>query len=133
MAAQAEIGTVMFKSIGALAVYVTDKERAKLFYTTVLGFEVSADLGPTLCFLKSPNGAIDIYLEGGKKPAHIDNQTSRLSFFLRSDESASATFAALRNAGGVLLQDEPEAVDDSTACFQLLDPDGNIIEVCGAR
>ena len=69
----------MFKSIGALAVYVTDKERAKQFYTTVLGFELAADLGPTLCFLKSPNGAIDIYLEGGKQPAAADSESSRLS------------------------------------------------------
>ncbi len=123
----------MFKRTGALAVYVTDKERAKAFYTTVLGFEVAADLGPDVCFLKSPNGAIDIYLEGGKKPADIDNQTSRLSFFLLAEGSASAAYATLRDAGVRLLQEEPEAVDDNTACFQLLDPDGNIIEVCGAR
>lgn len=123
----------MFKSIGALAVYVTDKERAKEFYTSVLGFEVTADLGPTLCFLKSPNGAIDVYLEGGKKPADTDHDTTRLSFFLRTDAPAEETFASLREAGVPVLQEHPESVDDNTACFQLLDPDGNIIEVCGDR
>jgi catechol 2,3-dioxygenase-like lactoylglutathione lyase family enzyme len=123
----------MFTSIGALAVYVTDKERAKDFYTSVLGFKLAADLGPNLCFLKSPNGGIDVYLEGGKKPAKVDRETSRLSFFLRSERSADDTFAILRDAGVRLLKDEPEAVDESTACFQLLDPDGNIVEVCGAR
>ncbi len=102
----------MFSAVGALAVYVTDKEKAKEFYTTVLGFEVAVDLGPDLCFLKSPNGAIDVYLEGGMTPSAVDRRTCRLSFFLRAEESA--------------------AVDDDTACFQLLDPDGNIIEVCGA-
>ena len=105
----------MFQGIGALAVYVTDKERAKEFYTSVLGFEVVADLGPNLCFLKSNNGEIDIYLEGGMKPVTADSQTSRMGFFLR------------------LLQEEPKAVDDNTACFQLLDPDGNIVDVCGPR
>jgi lactoylglutathione lyase len=123
----------MFERIGALAVYVTDKERAKEFYTSVLGFEVAADLGPDLCFLRSPNGAIDIYLEGGKKLTQISDQSTRLSFFLRAEASADSTFARLRNAGVKLLQDEPEAVDDTTACFQLRDPDGNIIEVCGTR
>jgi catechol 2,3-dioxygenase-like lactoylglutathione lyase family enzyme len=126
-------GTVMFKNVGALAVYVTDKERAKEFYTRVLGFRVAADLGPDLCFLKSPNGAIDVYLEGGMKPTDIDAATVRLSFFLRAEDPAREVFAALRAAGVRLLQDEPEAVDDETECFQLQDPDGNIIEVCGAR
>jgi catechol 2,3-dioxygenase-like lactoylglutathione lyase family enzyme len=124
---------VTFRSIGALAIYVTDKERAKEFYTTVLGFELVVDLGPNLCFLKSPNGEIDIYLEGGKKPSEVDNETCRLSFFLRSYDPAANTFAALRDAGVRLLQEGPDEVDDHTACFQMLDPDGNIIEVCGAR
>ncbi len=123
----------MFKSIGALAVYVTDKERAKEFYTSVLGFEVTVDLGPTLCFLKSPNGAIDIYLEGGMKPAEVGQDTTRLSFFLKAQAPAQEIFESLSKAGAHLLQEQPEPVDDNTACFQLLDPDGNIIEVCGAR
>ena len=123
----------MFQGIGALAVYVTDKERAKEFYTSVLGFEVVADLGPNLCFLKSNNGDIDIDLEGGMKPVTADSQTSRMGFFLRAGKSAAATFAALRKAGVRLLQEEPKAVDDNTACFQLLDPDGNIVDVCGPR
>jgi catechol 2,3-dioxygenase-like lactoylglutathione lyase family enzyme len=123
---------IVFQCIGALAVYVTDKERAIEFYTSTLGFEVAADLGPTLAFLKSPNGAIHIYLEGGMKPAEVDNLTTRLSFFLHAERSAAETYAELRAHGVRLLQDAPEPVDDKTACFQLLDPDGNIIEVCGA-
>ncbi len=123
----------MFTRIGALAVFVTDKERAKEFYTDVLGFEVAADLGPDLCFLKSKSGAIDIYLEGAKRRSDIDAQNSRLSFFLRTESSAAEAFTMLREAGARLLQEAPEAVDDETARFQLIDPDGNIIEVCGAR
>ncbi|MCK5052347.1 MAG: VOC family protein [Candidatus Cloacimonetes bacterium] len=121
----------MFKNINTLAVYVSDKEKAKKFYTDILGFEVSADLGPNLCFLKSGNGKINIYLEGGMKQTTNDNQTCRLSFFLQAEETANKTFESLKNAGVTLLQEQPEKVDDNIACFQFLDPDGNIIEVEG--
>lgn len=120
---------MMFKNIGALAVYVTDLKRAKRFYTKTLGFELSADLGPSLCFLKS--GDINMYLEGGKKPNSVDNQTSRLSFFLTTEKSAFETCASLKAAGVQVLQETPELVDDETACFQFVDLDGNIIEACG--
>lgn len=119
----------MFKSIRSLAVYVSDMARAKKFYTEVLGFKVTADLGPTLCFLNSQLGKIPIYLEGGQKPSPVSNQTCRLSFFLETEKSASETYIALKQAGVKLLQPEPEPVGDDTACFQFQDPDGNIIEV----
>ncbi|MFQ5905390.1 MAG: VOC family protein [bacterium] len=119
----------MFKNVGALAVYVSDLERAKKFYTEVLGFQIVTELSPTLCFLRSRSGDIEIYVEGGKKPASIDNETSRLSFFLRTEESAPEAYDALRTAGVKLLQDAPEFVGDDTYCFQFEDPDGNIIEV----
>jgi len=121
----------MFKNIGSLAVYVSDMERAKKFYTEILGFEISADLGPTLCFLKSKPGNIYIYMEAGKKATSIDNETCRLSFFLQTEKSASETYAALKKAGVKMLQTKPELVADDTACFQFQDPDGNIIEVSG--
>ena len=119
----------MFKSIRSLAAYVSDMESAKKFYTEVLGFEVTADLGPTLCFLNSKSGKIPIYLEGGQKASAADNQTCRLSFFLEAEKSASETYSMLKKAGVKLLQAEPELVADDTACFQFQDPDGNIIEV----
>ncbi|UCG45447.1 MAG: VOC family protein [Candidatus Bathyarchaeota archaeon] len=121
----------MFKSIRALAVYVTDLERAKRFYTEVLSFKLSVDLEPNLCFLKSKSGDINIYMEGGKSQTSIDDQTSRLSFFLQAERSASETYAVLKAAGVKLLQEAPELVGGETACFQFEDPDGNIIEVCG--
>lgn len=122
----------MFTSADTLAVYASDMERAKKFYTDVLGFRVRADLGPSLCFLESENRKIDIYLESGMKPAQLDNQTCRTSFFLRAEKTAAETYAALKAAGVKLLQENPEPVSDDLACFQLLDPDGNILEVCGA-
>lgn len=121
----------MFKSIGALAVYVTDLKKAKRFYTGILGFELSVDLGPNLCFLKSKSGDINIYMEGRKKQTPVDNQTTRLSFFLQAERSAPETYASLKAAGVKLLQEAPELVGDETACFQFEDPDGNIIEVSG--
>lgn len=121
----------MFKRIRALAIYVTNMERAKKFYTEILGFEVSAEIGPNLCFLESKSKDIHIYMEGGNKPASINNQTSRLSFFLQAESSAPETYAALKAAGVKLLQEAPELVGDDTSCFQFVDPDGNIIEVAG--
>ena len=122
----------MFERVQALAVYVTDKERAKEFYTRVLGFELAHDLGPDLCFLRSANNEIYIYLEGGMRRGAIDNRTCRLAFFLHTGEPAAAAFARLKAAGVKLLQDAPEAVSDDTACFQFEDPDGNILEACGS-
>ena len=57
----------MFERIGALAIYVTDLKKAKNFYSEILGFEISADLNPNLCFLRSKSGHINIYMEGHKK------------------------------------------------------------------
>ena len=122
----------MFRSVNTLAIYVSDMDKAKKFYTNTLGFEVSSDLGPNLCFLRSRNGSINIYLEAGMKQSNVDNQTSRLAFFLQAEETASKAFEALKSAGVTIIQDRPEQVSDDIACFQFLDPDGNIIEVEGS-
>ncbi len=119
----------MFARVRSLAVYVSDIKRAKKFYTEILGFEISAEVGPNLCFLKSRSGNINVYMEGGYKQTRINNKTCRLSFFLQSDKPASECYATLRSAGVELLQPKPESVDEETAVFQLKDPDGNIIEV----
>ena len=121
----------MFKKAKTLAVYVTDMARARQFYTDVLGFQVRADVHPGLCFLKSRDGGIDIYLEAGMKPSAVDSRTARLSFFLETEATAAETYARLKAAGVRLLQDAPEDVGDGNSCFQFLDPDGNILEACG--
>ncbi|MBM3314715.1 VOC family protein, partial [candidate division WOR-3 bacterium] len=61
----------MFKGVQTLAVYATDMAQSRQFYTEVLGFKVRAEVHPGLCFLSSPNGKIDIYLEAGMKPAAV--------------------------------------------------------------
>jgi len=119
----------MFDSISSLAVHVTDKERAQRFYVEKLGFEVEYDLGPELSFLKSKNGQIHIYLEGGKQPPAAGGDCCRLGFYLRTAEPAKGLFERLRGAGVRMVEDAPEQVDDDTACFGLYDPDGNIVEV----
>jgi predicted enzyme related to lactoylglutathione lyase len=121
----------LFESIQTVAVYVTDLGRAKKFYTEVLGFEVSAEVTPTLCFLRSRSGKVSIYLEGGQKPAKTDARTVRLSFFLQTEQSAKDVYKALKARGVKLLQEAPEPVDENTSCFQFEDPDGNILEVSG--
>jgi catechol 2,3-dioxygenase-like lactoylglutathione lyase family enzyme len=121
----------LFESIRTVAVYVTDLGRAKKFYTEALGFEVTAEVTPTLCFLRSRSGKISLYLEGGQKPAKIDARTVRLSFFLQTEQSAKDVYKALKAKGVKLLQEAPEPVDENTSCFQFEDPDGNILEVSG--
>jgi catechol 2,3-dioxygenase-like lactoylglutathione lyase family enzyme len=121
----------VFKEARTLAVYATDMARSRKFYTETLGFKVRAEVHPGLCFLASPNGKIDIYLEAGMKPATVNNGTTRLSFFLETESTAAETFARLKAAGVTLLQDAPEEVGDGIFCFQFLDPDGNVLEACG--
>ncbi len=121
----------MFKSIHTLAIYVSDMERAKRFYTEILGFDVRADLCPTLCFLISKSGNINIYLEAGHKPNPVDMDDTHLSFFLETEKSAKETFDALKAAGVEILNDAPEEVGDGVFAFQFLDPDGNILEATG--
>jgi catechol 2,3-dioxygenase-like lactoylglutathione lyase family enzyme len=121
----------VFEDIGSLAVYVSDKERAQQFYVGKLGFKVEFDLGPQLCFLKSANGRIHVYLEGGKQPANTGKDSCRLGFYLRTREPARQVFDRLRAAGVRTVEDEPEQVSADTACFGLYDPDGSIVEVSG--
>lgn len=123
----------MFKPVSTLAVYASEKERSVEFYTKILGFHVSCDLGPEACFLQSSDGRITIYLEAGMTPNTMDNQMVRLSFFLESDEPAMEIFGRLLHAGAEILQEIPEPVDDHIGWFQVLDPDGNIIEVTGTQ
>jgi len=119
----------MFESVSSLAVYVSDMERAKRFYTEILGFEVAHDLGPVLCFLRSASGRIDIYMEAGHEPVRVNPGTCRVGFYLQTERSAPELFAQLKAAGVNLLEDAPEQVADDTYCFGFSDPDGNIIEV----
>ena len=121
----------MFSSVSALAVYVTDLEQATRFYTEILGFEVRVAVSPTLCFLRSRAGNIEVYLEGGHAPNPGNESHARLSFFLRSEQSAFKIFEHLRDHGVTLLQKRPEQVDTNIYTFQFKDPDNNIIEVAG--
>lgn len=121
----------MFKSIHTIAVYVSDMERARRFYTKVLDFKVKHDLGPSLCFLISDSGNINIYLEAGHKPNPVDMDDTHLSFFLSTEKSAKETFDALKAAGVEILNDAPQEVGDGVFAFQFLDPDGNILEATG--
>jgi catechol 2,3-dioxygenase-like lactoylglutathione lyase family enzyme len=123
----------MFTDVSCLAVYVTDYERAKSFYTEVLGFDVRVEPGPELCFLVSKSGEVNIYLEGGYEPSSVNERTARLSFFLEAEESVFETYEDLKAAGVELLQDAPEQVGDDRYVFRFADPDGNIIEVSGKK
>jgi predicted enzyme related to lactoylglutathione lyase len=124
-------GWFLFESITTVAVYVSDTERAKKFYTETLGFQMAADIHSNLCFLKSESARINIYLEGGKRRGSVDEEACRLSFFLQTEKPASEVFEYLKGRGVKVLQDSPQFVGDDTYCFQFEDPDGNILEVAG--
>ena len=121
----------MFNGIGALAIYVKDKEAAKEFYIKKLGFETAFDINENLCFLKTKNNAVYIYPEGGHITAETDEKICRLSFFLNSELSAKTTFDTMKSRGINILDEKPEKVDEDKACFRFTDIDGNILEVCG--
>lgn len=118
----------MFTDVSCLAVFVTDYERAKAFYTDVLKFRVRVELGPDLCFLVSESGRVHIYLEGGYEPA-----CARLGFFLEAAAPIFDTYKTLEAAGVQLLDEGPEQVGDDRYSFRFADPDGNIIEVSCKR
>ncbi|MHC4598966.1 MAG: VOC family protein [Planctomycetota bacterium] len=121
----------MFKDVQTIAVYTADLKRAKAFYTDVLGFEITSELGEDLCFLRSRSGTLHVYMEGGREPAPVGPRTARLGFFLEAEESARETFERLRDRGVTMLHEAPEEVGDDLACFQFIDPDGNILDVAG--
>ncbi|MCP4231081.1 MAG: VOC family protein [bacterium] len=123
----------MFSKVNTIAVYVSDIAAAKDFYTGILGFEVKVELGPELCFLVSKSGEIHVYLEGGYKPNAVDEDTARLSFFLKTRKPVSEAFAELKTAGVELLDEAPSEVGDNVYAFRFKDPDGNILEVSGSE
>ena len=121
----------MFASVNTVAVYVSDMERAKRFYTEILGFKIKYDIGPTLCFLVSESGNINVYLEAGNKPAAVNGESTRLSFFLWTVNTVRETFDELKVKGVTILDKEPEEVGNGVYVFRFLDPDRNILEATG--
>jgi catechol 2,3-dioxygenase-like lactoylglutathione lyase family enzyme len=121
----------MFTDVSCLAVYVTDYERARAFYTGVLGFDIRVELGPNLCFLVSKSGNVHVYLEGGCEPSSAGERAARLSFFLDTEKSIFETYDTLKTAGVKLLDDAPEQVGDDRYVFRFADPDGNIMNASG--
>jgi predicted enzyme related to lactoylglutathione lyase len=122
----------MFTHVRALAVHVTDLERAKRFYTEVLGFELRVQVSPTLCFLNTRAPGINVYLEGGHRPSTVDRETARLGFFLQLDGPVHAAYDRLKERGVEMLTDAPEEVGDDVWTFPFADPDGNILEATGS-
>lgn len=121
----------MFESVRTVAVFATDLERAKRFYTEVLDFVLRVQPSEDLCFLRSRSGKIHLYLEGGHRPAASSADSAHLSFFLETKGPAREAFDRLLAAGVKLLEQSPEEVGDGTFVFRFEDPDGNILEATG--
>ncbi|MBD3285043.1 hypothetical protein GF359_01595 [candidate division WOR-3 bacterium] len=120
----------MFTSINTVAVYVSDMERAKKYYTEILGFKLKHDFG-NLCFLVSDSERITVYLEAGYEPSPADYKSTHLSFFLTTAKSTKETFDELKSKGVQILDAEPEEVGDGVYVFRFCDPDGNVLEATG--
>jgi catechol 2,3-dioxygenase-like lactoylglutathione lyase family enzyme len=121
------MATVNVTGLNVLAIYVTDLERARLFYTDHLGFEPCGDYPPGL-LLRA--GGITIYLEGGHKlPAPQAPKTVGVSPCF-STESVKATFTKLK-AAGVNIVAKYQEFSAAYATFKITDPDGHVIEFAG--
>jgi catechol 2,3-dioxygenase-like lactoylglutathione lyase family enzyme len=123
----------MFSGISVLTVYVSDLERAKAFYTGMLGCTLAAELSPTACFLKLCEDAPWIYVESGYKPVEEPASVCRTGFCLELEGSILDLKAKLLARGVKVLQEEPGQLGENVWWFQFLDPDGNVLEVAGPK
>ena len=99
------MATVNVTGLNVLAIYATDLERAKAFYTNHLGFEPCGDHPPGV-LLRA--GTVTIYLEGGhKRPASQDPKSIAITPCFAT-KSVKATFGQLKAAGVQIVQEYQE-------------------------
>lgn len=134
------------KGIPGVVVYADDFHATLDFYTRVLGLTVYTQVNERSCFLyvgDNPNG---LYLEGGYSRQPIDEHAARLSFMLmvpsaltlhahlEAEAAASHTKAAAKaSCAKLLVHDAPVELGENAYWFQVIDPSGNIVEICGGK
>ena len=119
--------TPLVLGVNVVAIYVSDLDRAKHFYTQILGLQESNDMPPGILLSA---GDFTIYLEGGRKGNHEPGMTL-------NTVSPCFSSASIRNAYNVLKEQGIHIVEDYVeytpqfAMFRCADPDGNVLEFAG--
>ena len=118
----------MIRRVGTVSLFIKDYDRAKAFYTDVLGFELRMDapMGPDARWVAvAPSGAdteVILYRpdENWEHYRQVVGQSQALTFDV---VDMAGTIAALK-AKGVRVVQEPDVQPWGTAAI-ILDPDDN--------
>jgi catechol 2,3-dioxygenase-like lactoylglutathione lyase family enzyme len=121
------MSTISLTGLNVLSFYVSDLERAKKFYTEILGFEESGPMGPGFCM---KGAGVTIYLEPGREECPRPPwKYADISPCFATD-GVSDAFEKLADAG-VKIISEYEEFSAEFGMFRIADQDGNIIEIAG--
>lgn len=113
--------TTMTTGVQSVSVPVADQDRARKFYTEVLGCECRADFevwpGARLVVVVPPGSSVALLLlpPDGEIPVAVRLGTA----------DAEAAHARLRAAGATLHNDEVLHLEGQPPMFSFADPDGN--------
>ena len=121
----------MITGVAFASVYTTDFAAAFAFYHDVLGLAKRYDMGEQACFFALGDNS-GLYLQGGCKPAAVNDTTQRCAFTLGVD-SAGTWHAKLKKAGARMVQSMPMDMGGGDYWFQFYDPAGNLLEVLGGE
>lgn len=122
------MSTVQITQLHVLAIYISDLQGARDFYTTHFGFIDAGGMPPGLLLA---GGGATLYLEEGRVPRALGEEPATAEicpcFGL---ESIKAGWEALRAAGLHVLMPYTEYAP-TFAMFAVADPDGNRLEFAG--
>lgn len=119
--------TVTVTGLNVIAIHVTDLSQAEEFYRDQLGFQKCQDMPPGILM---ESADVTIYLEPGRQQGAERKRTAAEVSPCFACRSVKAASEALRAAGVPFVSDYQE-FGPSFAFFQIMDPDGNVIEFAG--
>ncbi len=123
----------MITQISSVNVYVTDQDRALVFYRDALGFEVRMDMGTGSGFrwiTVAPHGAQTQLMLYRTTPDMADKwpQVGRWTGMVLFTEDLDSDYREL-SARGVRFTEPPRRMDWGGYEAQFADPDGNSFEL----
>jgi predicted enzyme related to lactoylglutathione lyase len=117
----------MFTLVSKVIHYVTDMQRAKAFYTGVLGLKVSVDYGGWVEL--DTQGATLCLHDGVNKANEYDQAAARVNISI-AVEDLKLAIATLKERGCKLAR-EPHHIHAEYYVTTVQDPDGNPIDIAG--